>query len=287
MHRNYTSLPPEVTQAIKDGTCLVGDDFTDEQLALWFSQEQEAFYEADAGNSEEDGWYAYMRYVNWVLGFAVVKEAKIPLTAMLVLGPGSGTEVQRFAHAHPACRLNFLEASENFQSELRQRFPTSQIVVPRFTGEIALDDKTQDLVCAFSVLHHIPNVSKVISEVSRVMRPGGFLIVREPCSSMGDWRSLRSATPNERGISRQMMLEIAKKAGFELEKAPVPIILEPINKLLKKTIGFKNVPFPVLYQIDRALSKLVSFNDYYWRDSWLKKIGPSSYFYLFRRKDDR
>lgn len=107
---------------------------------------------------------------------------------------------------------------------------------------------------------------------------------REPCSSMGDWRHPRSATPNERGISRKLLVDIANRAGFLVERDPIPVLLEPINTLLKKTIGFKRVPFPVLYRIDRMLSGLVSLNDYYWRDSWLKKIGPSSYFYLFRKK---
>lgn len=284
MQRTYTSLPSELNQAIKDGTYLVGDDFTEEQLILWFSQEQEAFYEGDAGNSEEDPWYSYMRFVNEVLGFEPIRAKAIALKTMLVIGPGSGVEVQQFSLSHPDCQLSFLEASESFKVQLRERFPTSHIVTPVFTGEIALKDNTQDVVCAFSVLHHIPNVSKVISEVSRVMRPGGFFIVREPCSSMGDWRYPRSATPNERGISRQWMLEIAERAGLALENFPVPIILEPINKTIKKTIGFKNISFPMLYRVDRMLSRLVAINDHYWRDSFLKKIGPSSYFYLFRKK---
>lgn len=284
MQRTYTSLPAEPNQATKDGSYLVGDDFTDEQLILWFSQEQEAFYEDDAGNSEEDPWYAYMRFVNEVLGFEPIRATAIPLKSMLVIGPGSGVEVQKFPLSNPDCQLNFLEASEHFKVQLRERFPTSHVIMPLFTGEIALEDNTQDVVCAFSVLHHIPNVSKVISEVSRVMRPGGFFIVREPCSSMGDWRGPRSATPNERGISRQMMLDIAERAGFELECLPVPIILEPINKIIKRTIGFKNIPFPILYRVDRMLSRFAAINDHYWRDSFLKKIGPSSYFYLFRKK---
>lgn len=283
MHRTDTSLPFEISQAIKDGSHLVGDDFTAEQLTLWFSQEQEAFYKGDAGNSKGDPWYAYMRFVNDVLGFAPIEAKQIPIKTMLVLGPGSGVEVRKFSQSHPDCRFSFLEASKQFQVDLRNDFPTSDIIAPAYDGRIALDASTQDMTCAFSVLHHIPNVSKVISEISRVTKPGGFLLVREPCSSMGDWRFPRSATPNERGISRQMLLAIAERAGFIPERPPVPIILEPLNKLIKKTIGFNNVSFPLLYRADQLLSRLVSINDRYWRDSWFKKIGPSSYFYLFKK----
>lgn len=279
-----TSLPKEIGPSIRDGSYLVGDDFNEEQLALWFAQEREAFYEGDAGNSEEDPWYAYMRYVNDRLGFlAVLREPTQP-KSMLVLGPGSGKEVEQFARSNPGCKLNFVEASKNFQSELCERFPGCNIVIPCYTGEINLDNSSQDIVCAFSVLHHIPNVSRVLAEVGRVTRPGGLLMVREPCSSMGDWRKTRSATPNERGISRKLMVQFAERAGFGHERRPTPIIFEPINKILKKTIGFSRVPFGFLYFIDHLVSGLLSVNDRYWRESWPAKLGPSSYFYLFRRK---
>lgn len=279
----YSSLPFEISQSVKDGTYLVGDDFTEEQLTEWFSQEREAFFESDAGNSDEDPWYAYMRYVNELIGFSALAREPRRTSSMLVLGPGSGTEVELFALSHPECRLTFLEASTRFQDELRRRFPRSIIIEPHASGSIELDCETQDVVCAFSVLHHIPNVSKVLSEISRVTRPGGLLLVREPCSSMGDWRFPRSATPNERGISRKLLVDMAVRAGLAAEREPIPVLLEPINSLLKKTIGFRRVPFPLLYWIDRTLSKLASLNDHYWRDSRLKKVGPSSYFYLFRK----
>jgi SAM-dependent methyltransferase len=283
MQNLSTSLPSRIDKSIRNGTRLVGDDFDDARLALWFEQERDAFYEGDAGSGEIDPWYAYMRYVNEVLGFTAVAREPRPPESMLVLGPGSGIEVVEFACRHPRCQLNFLEASSKFQQELQTRFPGSHIILPRHTGEIDLPDASQDVVCAFSVLHHIPNVSKVLSEAARVTRPGGLLMVREPCSSMGDWRRPRSATPNERGISLQLMLQFAERAGLRLERVPTPILLEPINKFLKITFGFGLVPFPVLYAVDRSVSKVLALNDHYWRDSLPKKVGPSSYFYLFRR----
>jgi ubiquinone/menaquinone biosynthesis C-methylase UbiE len=131
---------------------------------------------------------------------------------MTVLGPGSGKEVEQFATQNPECQLHFLEASKNFQKILLDRFTGSRIVLPHYSGDIALADNSQDVVCAFSVLHHIPNVSKVIAEIGRITKPGGLMMTREPCSSMGDWRGQRSATPNERGISRSLMVKFAEQA---------------------------------------------------------------------------
>ena len=277
-----SSLPTQISDEIKLGKVLVGDEFTEPQLAEWVRQEQEAFYDGDAGNSDVDPWYSYMRHVNDVLGFSKIRGVT-QSGSILVLGPGSGVEVDRFASEHPQWSLHFLEASVNFRSRLREKWPASVIIEPLVSGDISLETNSIDIVCAFSVLHHIANVSKTLRETFRVMRPGGFVFIREPCSSMGDWRFARSATPNERGISRDLLVSMALATGFDLARPPTPVLFEPINKVLKKTIGYSAIPFGVLYAIDRALSSLAALNDYYWRDTWYKKIGPSSYFYVFRK----
>lgn len=279
-----TSLPSEVGEDIRSGRVLVGDDFTQDQLERWFAQEQEAFFHDDAGNSDRDPWYAYMRYVNTRLGFERVRETGSRPESVLVLGPGSGIEIEEFAANHPDWQLNFLEASSNFSTELRRKWPAAVIVPPRASGDIDLLDESQTLVCAFSVLHHIPNVSKVMSEIGRVTRCGGTVLVREPCSSMGDWRGPRSATPNERGISRAYLTEAARRSGLRPQLQPVPVLLEPLNKIIKRTIGYRFVPFWLLYLVDRSLSGLAALNDHYWRDTWFRKLGPSSYFYVFRKE---
>jgi len=284
-----TSLPLEISDEIKNGSVLAGDDYNEQQLRTWFSQEQEAFYRVDDGNkestmSETDPWYAYMRFQNELFVFSRIEKLPSKPKSILLLGPGSGIEVERFAADNPEWVLNFIEASDNFKAELKMKFPASYIVDPKVTGDISLEDNSQTVVCSFSVLHHLPNVSKIINEVARITQPGGLFFVREPCSSMGDWRYPRSATPNERGISWQLLVKMAESAGFEIEGSPLPILFEPINKVLKKTIGFAVVPFRVLCWLDRFISWLLTRNDWYWRDTWYKKIGPSSYFYVFRKR---
>lgn len=277
MNSNFvpgTSLPSEISDAVKSGDVLVGDDFSADQLEQWFNQEKEAFFTGDSGNSYVDPWYTYMRYVNDILGFSYIGASG----NMLVLGPGNGTEVSRFSD----WSLTFVEASDSFKQALKDRFPTSVIIHPKPSGQMSLPSNSQDVVCAFSVLHHIPNVSAVIREISRVTKPGGIFLVREPCSSMGDWRYPRPATPNERGISAHLLKRIASDQGFKLVRK-TPILFEPINKLLKRTIGFRMIPFALLYAIDRFISSVVALNDHYWRNTFLRKIGPSGYFFVFRK----
>jgi SAM-dependent methyltransferase len=282
-----TSLPLEVSAGIRAGTTLAGDDFTEEQLATWLAQEKEAFYQADGANSDVDPWYSYMRFLNETLGFARVDAQAATPKSVLVIGPGSGMEIVEFSRRNPQWRLHFLESSDNFSSTLMRRWPDSVIIHPRVSGDIDLASGSQSLVCAFSVLHHIPNVSKAVREVSRLLAPGGTFLVREPCSSMGDWRLPRSATPNERGISRRLLLDIARGCGLQPARMPVPILFEPLNRIFQGLLARGALPYRALYALDRVVSRLVSVNDHYWRDRWYKKIGPSAYFYVFRQTDPR
>ena len=42
-----TSLPIEITNEIKTGAKLVGDDYSPEQIARWYFEEKEAFFSFD------------------------------------------------------------------------------------------------------------------------------------------------------------------------------------------------------------------------------------------------
>lgn len=281
--RDFTSLPSMPTEEVKCGEVLFGNDFSQPALEKWFKQEEEAYYEGDAGNGDVDPWYAYMRYVNEQLGFKLLETLNANLSDILAIGPGSGIELEDLHSNNPTAKLHFVEASQNFQKQLAIKFPNSSIISPSCSGDIGMVNASVDLVTAFSVLHHIPNVSKVISEASRVLRNGGYFLVREPCSSMGDWGKPRSATPNERGISKSLLIKFALQNGFEIVDEPIPILFEPLNRIIKKTIGFDRVQHKYLYLVDKIVSLLVSKNDYYWRDQAFKKFGPSSYFYVFKK----
>jgi SAM-dependent methyltransferase len=75
--------------------------------------------------------------------------------------------------------------------------------VVRATKEGIIKSRSEifSLVTCLGVLHHVPNVTYVFSELVRVLEPGGYLLLREPIVSMGDWRLPRPGlTSRERGI---------------------------------------------------------------------------------------
>jgi SAM-dependent methyltransferase len=84
-------------------------------------------------------------------------------------------------------------------------------------GGLPMASGSVDLVLCLSVLHHIANVSLVIGEIARVLRGGGFAIVREPTISMGDWRNpRRGLTAHERGIPLPTLREMISDAGLDV-----------------------------------------------------------------------
>ena len=280
-----TSLPTVVTPSIRSGEHLAGDDYARTQIDRWFAEEKEAYYEENQGTSESDPYYAYMRWLNPRLGAAVLATSSNASGNMLVVGPGLGREVDAFPNIVKKWQITFVEASENFRRELGVRFPKSTILEAETSGDMPVASNSQDLILAFSVLHHIPNVSYVLGEFARVLKPGGFVMVREPCSSMGDWRMARSATPNERGISCSWLLRTAAKVGLSEYQKPVPVLYYPLALAVKK-LGLASIMSTRFYLAsDILVSRIASHLDFYWRDSVWKRLGPSVYFYMFRKPE--
>jgi ubiquinone/menaquinone biosynthesis C-methylase UbiE len=75
-------------------------------------------------------------------------------------------------------------------------------VKPVASGTLPFPDGTFDLITFSGVLHHIPNVSYVVGELARVVTPDGYLLLREPIHSMGDWRGPRRGLTKKNAGSR-------------------------------------------------------------------------------------
>ncbi len=138
------------------------------------------------------------------------------------------------------------------------------------------------MLTAFGVLHHVPNVTVVIHEFSRVLKPGGYFLFREPIVSMGDWRRSRfGLTKNERGIPLPILRNLLKDAGFEVVREGV-CVFPPLTRLCKFIC-------PDVYNsrlitlIDAVLCRLFACNVNYHPRVWWQKIRPTSVFYVLRK----
>lgn len=91
---------------------------------------------------------------------------------VLEAGCGSGLVLSRIRES--ARRAVGLDLSRGMLSGARRRGLT---VVQGSLTALPFADASFDTVCSFKVLAHIPNIDRALSELSRVTRPGGHLVL--------------------------------------------------------------------------------------------------------------
>jgi len=257
------------------GKKLYGDDFSKAQIDAWFKDEQDGYYSTIAKSNED---YAYEFHIfNIVHGFSKLPKNGV-WDKVLSFGGAFGDELIPIIGR--AGRAFIIEASANFAHSSLRGKPLAY-VKPDASGKIAFEDGTFDIITCFGVLHHIPNVSYVLSELHRVLKPGGYLLLREPTISLGDWRKPRiGLTKRERGIPLDTMDESIKKAGFSIVSRQhcMNTAIYMIGSLLRIK-PFKN-KFMVF--ADMVISKLFLWNTtYHARDFYIRN---TSCFYVLYSK---
>ncbi|WP_158991266.1 methyltransferase domain-containing protein [Mucilaginibacter sp. L196] len=257
---------------------LYGDDFTIEQIENWYNQEKEAYANLGSKNSET---YTYGYHaLNNLHGFSYLKGEHF--TNVLGLGAAWGHEfdiiIDRISNLH------IIEPSEHLRSEKIGSIKPVY-TAPEISGTINYPDEDFDLVTSFGTLHHIPNVSYVISELIRITKKGGYILIREPVISMGDWTKPRKGlTANERGIPLNIFRDI-------LAKQPVQIINEglcfTITAFLQRIwIKFSKQPiytYKNYILLDKWLSKIFYRNLRYHATRKMQRIAPQSVFYVLKK----
>ena len=104
-----------------------------------------------------------------------VRTGRRPLRA-LDLGCGSGNVTRHLVELE--MEVVAADVSPQFLGQIQQRFGTgARVSTLQINGqdlrEIA--SGSLDLVCAYSVLHHVPNYLAMVEEACRTLRPGGVL----------------------------------------------------------------------------------------------------------------
>ena len=74
-----------------------------------------------------------------------------------------------------------VELREDMAKAIRRDFPSVVTVVADCQQRLPYDDATFDRAIAVHVLEHLPNLPAALSEIRRLLRPGGVLSVVIPC----------------------------------------------------------------------------------------------------------
>jgi SAM-dependent methyltransferase len=115
---------------------------------------------------EQDWAHEYFRYRDF--------EGK----RVLEIGIGQGTDLLQFAKAGAIC--HGVDITDNHLRLTARNFELNgkTVVLKKADAtQLPFPDNHFDCVYSFGVLHHIPEIAEVISEVRRVLKPGGILMI--------------------------------------------------------------------------------------------------------------
>jgi SAM-dependent methyltransferase len=262
------------------GKKLIGDDYTLDEINNWFNDEKEG-YSGVVDTDLQDGYYPY-HAINQVLLYNNMPKN---IWFRSVLGIGSAFVNEFEPIIDRIDQITILEPSQILRSSKIGTIKPVYIE-PQVSGKIDFPDNTFDLVTSFGVLHHIPNVSFVLSEILRILKPNGHFLLREPIISMGDWSKPRlGLTKRERGIPEHIFRK-------QFETADVKIIhkfyLTCMTSFIQSKLGFitprKLQSYKTYVYIDGILAKLLKWNIRYHHSKFLHKLAPQSIAFVIRKR---
>lgn len=255
------------------GQAVYGDDFGPSDIERWFADEREAYaqlYGADPVRHDY-GYDALNRHHAY---------ARLPRGRRFrhALGFGSNFGDELVPLLDRLDRVTLLDASGQFVVDQLRGVPVHHVMAQP-SGHIDLPDASLDLITCFGVLHHIPNVSAVLGEFARVMAPGGLLLLREPTTTMGDWRWPRAGlTTRERGIPPALLSAGVQRAGFQLWR--VSDCYFPPWVRLCLALGVAPFKHAATTWVDALLARATRPFHRYHRGGLASRFAPASRFVL-------
>jgi len=273
---NRTKLVESFEALYFSGRALYGDPFDEAAIADWYAGEEYGYYEL----VQKENWDTKYEYcaLNFFHAFAALKEQRFE--TCLVLGCADGTDVEPIAPQ--VGRFLAIEPVERWWRRDIGGVP-AEYQKPTMRNDLSSPDDSVDLAISLGFLHHIPNVSHVLREVSRVLRSGGVFVLREPIHTMGDWRyPRRGLTKNERGLPPDWLHRMLGDTGFRVVRRSYYAV--PTTERFARFLGIR-MPYNsrAVVAVDAVMSRLLSLNLHYHRDTLVKKLAPTAVFYLLRK----
>ena len=265
------------------GRALYGNDFSASEIAAWFEDEREGYFNlyygadsAPAVLADTDAPYEYAALA------AVHGYCWLPARPWRhVLGIGSATGAELRPVIPQAQELTILEPASGFASTEIDGKPVGY-VQPDASGLMPFAAASFDLVVCLSCLHHVPNVGTVLREIARVLEPGGYVLLREPTHSMGDWRRPRHGlTKRERGIPLHVFRALIGDAGLTVvqETRCMFSLTSRLQRFSRRRIWTSRM----LVAADALMCRLPVWSAAYHATHWVQKLRPTAVAYVLRR----
>lgn len=195
------------------------------------SQADESYHDGEAGHYDSYSQTPRIAVAEkWILSWI---SQTVPDGVIVDLGCGTG----RVAHALADVNRQVIaiDRSQQMLAQASAALPADTTALLRCDARMMpLADGSVDAVVCSGVLHHIPEWSDAIKEISRILRPGGTLVVREPNAEYAQ----ALFAPVERAIDalvsaasrRRHSAEIAEVDQFQPSPVEQPIVLAEVSK---------------------------------------------------------
>jgi ubiquinone/menaquinone biosynthesis C-methylase UbiE len=138
-----------------------------------------------------------------------------PAERALDLGVGDG----RLATELEAGSLTGADVSQVALDRAKRRLPDARLVLVEPDEPLPFADNEFDLVSCIETIEHVRDVQLELSEIRRVLRPGGRLALTTPVASR--WRVLvrgleHPFSPHVRAFSRSSLRAVLEAMGFQV-----------------------------------------------------------------------
>ena len=205
-------------------------------------------YRQFADLEEEHFWFRGRRKIFFAIldrllrtKLETAKEKAAPLE-ILEIGCGAGNLLRRLSHYG---NTKGVELSQELATLCQERSQRPTLCANAYS--LPLPDQSQDLVCLFDTIEHIPDEAKALSEIHRVLKPGGLVMFSVPAYQFLFSNNDRVAHHFRRytkGRLKTSLLKVGlhpiKATYFNLFLFPLILPAVLLTKAKDKIFGLKN-----------------------------------------------
>jgi 2-polyprenyl-6-hydroxyphenyl methylase/3-demethylubiquinone-9 3-methyltransferase len=147
---------------------------------------------------------------------------------ILDFGCGAGQILKEIQKINPGAKLIGLDVSEKALGEAKKELPSAEFHQIKDGEKVPIQDNSIDFIFSSEVIEHIYDTENAISEMSRILKPGGKLLITTPYHGFiknltillsGKFDShFDPIGPHVRFFSKRTLGELLQKFGFKIEQ---------------------------------------------------------------------
>ncbi|WP_373058058.1 class I SAM-dependent methyltransferase [Gemmatimonas sp.] len=173
-------------------------------------------YDALAGRYDQ-------RWTGYVAASTALANARLPLKPgmrVLDVGCGTGVLLKQLRERMPDARFLGVDAAPRMLAQARQRLGRRVPLVEGSGEALPLSDRSVDAVVCTSALHYMADAPRALSEMHRVLTPGGTLVLVDWCADFVTMRALDRVLrvvdrAHQRTFTARQVRSLAAGATFE------------------------------------------------------------------------